>query len=423
MRPDADDLRRATTRSDLPGFGMSIYHLERTGNAGELSKMLSGSDSAAVRARAAEALGELEEHEGPVVEKLIHAAVDDPDGSVRASAVDALDGLGGNALERLLARMDGFEPTATDATPVDAFVKALAHEMPELRMAAANAIARAEAVEATPALLARLDDDDPRVRLRVVRATGRVGDVRAVEPLSSLTTDPSPRMRREVATALGEIGEEPALAGLFSLVDDDDRTVRLAAVTALGEFSSSAPIERLVECLDDEDEEIRRAAVYAIVELLSNAPPEQSHEMRLDVVDALSTSHGEVVTASLAELFEESTEPHQRRNATWLLGRVTDSEGLAIDTLVTALDDDDEMVRQFAATSLAEIGTPAVEEALLAALDTTFGEGRSMILFTLGKVGTEESRQRLVRLLDEVDSIEIQEQALSALSRLGGTGS
>ena len=402
---------------------MSIYHLERTGNAGELCELLRESDSAAVRARAAEALGELEEHEDPVVENLIHAAVDDPDGSVRAAAVDALDGLGGDALDRLLARMDGFEPTAADATRVDAFVKALTHEMPELRMAAANAIARAEAVEATPALLSRLDDDDPRVRRRVVRAAGRVGDVRAVEPLSPLTTDPSPRMRRAVATALGEIGEAPALAGLFTLVEDDDRTVRLAAVASLGEFSSSAPIERLVDCLDDEDDEIRRTAVYAIVELLSNAPPERSHEMRRHVVDALSTSHGEVVTAALAELFEESTEPHQRRNATWLLGRVTDSDGLAIDALVAALDDDDEMVRQFAATSLAEIGTPAVEEALLEALDTTFGEGRSMILFTLGKVGTEDARQRLVSLLDEVDSVETQEQALSALSRLGGTGS
>jgi HEAT repeat protein len=145
--------------------------------------------------------------------------------------------------------------------------------------------------------------------------------------------------------------------------------------------------------------------------------------MRSDVVDALSTTHGEVVTAALADLFEESTEAHQRRNAAWLLGRVTDSSGLAIDTLVEALDDDDEMVRQFAATSLAEIGTPTVEEALLEALDTTFGEGRSMILFTLGKVGSERARQRLVRLLDEVDSLETQEQTLSALSRLGGTGS
>jgi len=402
---------------------MSIYHLERTGDAGELSRLLSESGRAAVRARAAEALGEVEEDDGPVVEGLIHAAIEDPDGSVRASAVDALDGIGGDALERLLARMDGFEPASTDAPTTSALVEALEHEMPELRMAAANAIARAEAVEATPALLSHIDDGDPRVRLRVVRAIGRLGDVRAVDRLSTLTGHPSPRMRREVATALGEIGERPALTGLFSLLDDDERTVRLAAVASLGEFSISDPIERLVECLDDEDEELRRAAVYAIVELLSNAPPERSHDMRIDAVDALSTSHGEVVTAALVELFEESTEPHQRRNATWLLGRVTDGEGLAVDTLLAALGDDDEMVRRFAATSLAEIGTPTVERALLEALSTTFGEGCTMVLFTLGKVGTEDARQRLVRFLDEVDDVEVQEQALAALSRLGGTGS
>lgn len=400
---------------------MSIYHLEQTENAAEISELLTGSDSAAVRARAAEALGEIGDDHGPFVETLIRAAIDDPELGVRASAVDALDGLGGDALERLLARMDGFEEGPNDTLPVDAVVDALEHDMPELRMAAANAVGRAEIAEAVPRLLSRLDDENPRVRLRVVRAAGRVGDRRAIEPLTGLVAESDARMRREVATALGEIGEEAALSGLFALLDDDDRDVRSAAVRALGGFSSPRPIERLVECFGDDDAEIRRDAVYSIVELLSNAPPDESHEMRTRIVDAMSTTHGEVVSAALADLFEESTEAHQRRNAVWLLGRVTDGDDFAIDTLVAALGDDDEIVRQFAATSLAEIGTPDVEEALIDALDTTFGEGREMILFTLGTVGSEAARKRLIRLLDEVESVETQEQALSALSRLGGT--
>lgn len=399
---------------------MSIFNLERTEDAGELRRLLCESESAAVRARAAEALGEVGGDDDTVVDELIRTVLDDPDDEARASAVDALDGIGSGAFERLLARMGELDHESGDDLPVDVFLDALEHDMPELRMAAANAVGRAEIVEAVPTLVPRLGDEDHRVRLRAVRAAGRLGDERTVGPLLSLADSPHVRMRITVATSLGEIGTDRSLSGLLELREDEEVAVRLAAVGALGEFSDGRPIEALIECFGDEEDEVRRAAVYAAVELLSNALPDRSHEMRTEVVDALSTTHGEVVTNALAELFDESTAAHQRRNAAWLLGRVSDDESTAIETLVDALDDDDEMVRQFAATSLTEIDSPAVEEALLDALETTFGEGRSMILFTLGTVGSEAARERLVELLDELDDVETQEQTLAALSRLGG---
>lgn len=399
---------------------MSIFNLERAEDAGELSRLLGESESAAVRRRSAEALGDVGRADDEVTETLIRSAVDDPDESVRATAVDALDSIGERALERLLGEVGDRPLESHDELPVEVLVDALDHRRPELRMAAANAIGWAGVVEAVPALLGRLADEDRRVRLRAVRAAGRVGDERAIDPLLSLTDDPRPGMRKAVAVAIGEIGVERGLPGIVEFSHDEALGVRVAAVRAFGEFSSPRPIEPLVDCFDDVEDEVRRTVAFAMVELLTNAPPERSHEMRTDVVDALSRTHGEVVTSALTELFEESTEAHQRRNAAWLLGRVTDGGTVAIETLVDALDDDDEMVRRFAATSLAEIDSPDVEEALLDALDTTFGDGRSMILFTLGKVGTDVSRERLVRLLDEVDSVETQERALAALSRLGG---
>lgn len=399
---------------------MSIFDLERAGDTGELSRLLGDSESPAVRRRAAEALGDVGRDDDAVAEELIRTAIEDPDESVRAAAVDVLDGIGGDALERLLAETGDRPLDAHDELPVDVFVAALDHELPELRMAAANAIGRAEVTEAVPALLARLADEDHRVRLRAVRAAGRVGDARAVDPLVTSTEDPRPRTRRAVATALGEIGVGGGLPALLDLRDDEVLGVRLAAVRALGGLSSPRPIEPLVDCFEDDEDEVRGAAAFAIVELLTNAPPDRSHEMRADVVDALSETHGEAVADALTELFEESSEPHQRQNAAWLLGRVTDGGTAAIETLVDALDDDDEMVRRFAVTSLAEIDSPAVEDALLDALDTTFGEGRSAIVFTLGKIGTDAARERLVLLLDEVDAVETQEQVLAALSRLGG---
>lgn len=404
--------------------GMSIYTLERDGDADELRRLLLDSDSPAVRARAAEALGDVatdaDEDATGIVDVLVRAATRDDDATVRATAVDAIDGIGGDALRRLFGRLDGGQLDPDQVIPTATLVDAMDHEMPELRMAGASAIGHEGAVEAVPALLSGLADPDTRVRLRVARAAGRVGDPRAVEPLSTMVPGAPRTFRKAVASALGEIGGREALDALAPLLADEDVDVRREAVLALGQFHRCQPVELLVDRLTDDADEIRRAAALGIVDLLSKAPPEDSHDLRSTVVEALSTTHEGPVVAGLLELFEESTEARRRRNAAWLLGRVSNDRDAAIETLVAALDDDDEMVRRFAATSLVEIDTRAVEDALLDALDSTFGEGRAMVIFVLGKVGSERARQRLLSLLDEVADQEVQERALSALSRLGG---
>lgn len=400
---------------------MSIYDLEHSEDADELARMLAESESAAVRSRAAEALGDIASpNDDAAVESLVEAAVAGSDDRVTAAAVDALDDVGGTALDRLLARVVDVGRCPDSGLPTETYTEVLDHELPELRMAAANAVGRAGVTEAVPALLARVDDEDRRVRQRVVRAAGRVGDQRAAEPLAAMVGEASPPVRRDIATALGEIGGDGALEALVPLLRDDEAKVRLAAVKSLGGFGRVDAIPPLVDCFDDGREEIRRAAAYATVDLLSNAPHDRSHDLRTTIVEALSDPPDAVVTDALVDLFEESTEPHQRRNAAWLLGRVSGDQAVTIETLVAALDDDDELVRRFAATSLTELDPDAVEDALLDALDTTFGDGRSMIVFTLGSVGSDAARERLLELLDEVEDVNMQEQTLSALSHLGG---
>lgn len=397
---------------------MSIFDLERTGDASELDRLVRRSESPAVRSRAAEALGDLGEDDAS--RTLTEAAIDDPDERVRAAAVDALGSIGGDALDRLIARASDQDVDPTDGLPATALIDALEHARPELRMAAANATGRDGAVEAVPALVSRFEDEEPRVRLRAARAAGRIADGRAAEPLEALSNDPRPRVRRTVAIALGEIGSERSLDALADLSVDDDVDVRVAAVRGLGRLPTPRSIRPLTDRFGDDAERVRRATVFAIVDSLSTAPPDRSHAVRTTVVDALSSARGDVATTALVELLGESTSTRQRRNAAWLLGRVSDGGSATIETLVDALSDDDEAVRRYAATGLVEIGSPAVEDALLAALDTTAGEGRSMILYVLGTVGTEASRRRLIQLIDDVEAVAAQEQALAALSRLGG---
>lgn len=403
---------------------MSIYSLERDGDADELRRLLVDSSSPAVRERAAEALGEVAEEEddmaAAIAGVLVEAAIGDDDAEVRATAVDAIDAIGGEARRRFFRELGGVDLEPDDDLPVQVLVDGLDHEMPEVRMAAANTIGHEGAAEAVPTLVSALGDEDTRVRIRAARAAGRVGDPRTVRPLCTVASGAPPRFRRVVAEALGEIGGEEALDALEPFLSDGHEEVRREAVHALGSFEHCQPVDRLVGHFTDGVDEIRRAAALGIVDLLSKAPEADSHDLRSAVVEALSTTHEGPVVEALVELFEESTKAHRRRNAAWLLGRVSADQDAAVDTLVAALADDDEMVRQFAATSLVEMDAPGVESALLEALDTTFGEGRAMMIFVLGKIGSEQARTRLLELLDDVEDAEVQERTLAALSRLGG---
>jgi HEAT repeat protein len=194
----------------------------------------------------------------------------------------------------------------------------------------------------------------------------------------------------------------------------------------MGNFGNARPVDGLIEALSDEDPSVRRTAVYSIIELLSNVPTDQSHEIRETVVDKLSETDDASVVVPMIDILEESTQNRQRRNTAWLLGRVvgqdSDGYGRIVRALVETLEDEDQMTRQFAATSLAEIGGTQVETRLLNVLDDESRptDVRAQAVFTLGKVGSERSRKRLDDLIDNTESEQLREKAFSAISKLGG---
>jgi HEAT repeat protein len=402
----------------------SLFELEKTGDVDELTSLLTKSSSEPVRQRAADILGEVEAEDREVLDPLVNAAQNDDSEVVRAAAIDALDQR--HAVERLVAALTGEEiPTdGAEWARAEALVETLSADQPELRMASANALGRLGNKAGTKALVQRLGDPDLRVRARVARALGRIEDPRAVAALRKRLGDESVDVRREAADSLGRIGGEEALSALLDLLDDESETVRRIAATSLGNFGSAKPLDALVSLLSDESEAVRRAAVFSLIELLSNAPGQQSHQLRERMVEKLSATDHRSVVDSLVDILDQGTQPHQRRNAAWLLGRIAsdDNREVAIESLASVLDDKDGMTAQFAATSIAEIGGESAEDALLAVLDDpeTGSDARSKAAFTLGKVGDERARRRLNELIDDADDEEVRKRAFSALSKLGG---
>ncbi|MFB6256997.1 MAG: HEAT repeat domain-containing protein [Haloplanus sp.] len=405
---------------------MSLYQLGKDGDVDTLLEHLKLSDSASIRERAAEILGDVVDDEPRAVDALVRTAQDDDDEAVRGAAIDALDAIGDEAIERLVTEMAGVADAGggaeggADWVRAEAFVETLSADRPELRMAAANALRRLGDSGALPALVEALDDPNPRVRARVARACGAVGDERAADALGARLNDPIGRVRREAADALAATG---SLSPLLDAVDDENDEVRYAAVMALGGYQGSAAIDPLIGALDDDSDVVRRAAVFSIVELLAAAPTEQSHRIRETVVDRLGSADRSVVDP-LVELLEESDQPRERRNVAWLLGRVAGDEGHAdaVETLAGALDSNDGTTAQFAATSLVNLDSEAVEDELLDLLEdpSLSDTARSKAVFVLGKAGGKRARERLETLLDRTGDEEVRKQAFAALSKLGG---
>ncbi len=404
----------------------SLFELERNKDVEAIAELVSKSDNPTIRARAAKILGEIEEttDSKTALQQLVAAVRTDDVESVKAAAIDALTNL--EQIDLLLDALGlDVEDDAADWAKAESFVQDLDADEAALRMAAANVLGMMGSKNAVQPLLDHLDDPNPRVRARIGRALGKIGDQSAASGLVAHLSGEPVGVRREVADALGYIGGEVALEGLLKAANDDSEAVRRTIASSLGQFGNTRPIDTLLDLLEDQSDLVRRAATFSLIEILSNVSTERSDQLRNEIVDKMNAMEDESIVESLVEIIEEGTQMHQRRNAVWMLGRVT-GEGrseAAIDALIGALEDEDHLISQFAATSLAEIGGSEVETALIHHLDTAHHEESiAMAAFALGKVGGERAKSRLDRLVDETDSEEVRSRAFSALSKLGGSG-
>jgi HEAT repeat protein len=398
--------------------------LERSGDVEKLTELLEESEKETVRARAAEILGNLDEPGEQGIDALVDAMNDEGE-AVRAAAIDAL-----TQQEAVEALMQGLGQDVPDGgatwAQAEQFVQGLQSRTPELRMASANVLGLLGVEDSARPLAQQLQQEEHvGVRARIARALGRVEEPSVTNVLVDCLHEEHLKVRREAAESLGRLTTEESLRGLLSVVDDEQEAMRRTAVSSLGQFGNEKPVDALVKRLGDQSDLVRRAAVFSLIEILSNVPPDKSHELRETIVDQMAARSDPSIVDSLIEIIEEGSQLHQRRNAVWMLGRVAGDKKTkmdAIDALRGCLGEDDDLIAQFAATGLAEIGGASVETSLLEVIETDeYGEDAvAMAAFALGKVGGDRSRQRLQKLVEETENEEVRRRAFSAISKLGG---
>jgi len=264
LRPEADvaiaDLLRASP--DMPTrylLAQPLAHLARTPDAtsGELSRLaeLARRDpDGAVRARAVELSAGI----GPLASTIL-AATADPEPRVREAALKAM-------------------ATSSLAAGVPAAAQALAKDdWTFVRMSAADALgALSQDLNATNALVAGLSDKSPKVRVTSIAALGKQHATsqaaRVRERLDDTKEDPD--VRALAARTLGSFCMQNAADRLTKLaqlarapVDEADDRIGMAAIEALGTLHPSDLEARLAPLRGkDVRMPVRRAVERALVE-------------------------------------------------------------------------------------------------------------------------------------------------------------
>lgn len=162
----------------------------------------------------------------------------------RRRAIDDLVKLGGRAV-----------------APVTPLLK---HEVPGIRIAALDVLARIGGSASVDAIVKGLGDKLPEVRTRAAAALGGMGDERAVEHLRSALYDGNVGVRESAAAALGAMGYASALGVLVSAAADTDWHMRCVATRGLGAFRDPMALDTVLSGLQDDHWYVRRAASEAL---------------------------------------------------------------------------------------------------------------------------------------------------------------
>ncbi len=166
---------------------------------------------------------------------------------------------------------------------------------PDLRIAAAKALAEAKDTAAVGKLCELLGDSVPDVRKECARALGKIGDARAAVPLAEfygretiedvadagaralihlgpaavrpfigLTRSIRWSVRAGAARGLGQLRAHEALDVLIRLLGDREEDVRFAAVFALRQLGDARGLDAIARTVQDPDADVERAAEGAL---------------------------------------------------------------------------------------------------------------------------------------------------------------
>lgn len=377
--------------------------------------------------------------------ELLRNTFADKNRAVRLEAADALMQIGSEkSLEVLISALganDDFVRIGaigalgrTNSRQVaEALIKAFQEEDKLVRLGAAEALGRMRSERAVEPFVDALEDKDEFVRWIATRALGEIKSDKTSGTFVNMLGDKSRFVRREAAKGLGVVGSEKTLDSLVSALSDEDEFVRKTAVESLGEIKSEKAAKTLINKLHDNSHLVRLEAAKALgmikvrkaIAPLLFALGDENRFVRKEAANALGQLESEKVLEPLIRIFK-SEDPFTRQGAIRALGQIN-FEGIPdcisdriFDFIDNALKDENKLVRKETAKSLQSLSESRRErafESLIKALDNEDDEVRRLAAESLGLFDCEKAIPLLVSALKSRDAT-VRRFAADALGRI-----
>lgn len=267
------------------------------------------------------------------------------------------------------------------------------------------------AASAIPTLVAGLEAEDGEVRHLCADCLGAIGAPARGEPaarLARLLADAEDHVRCAAAEALGKIGDPKHVGALRAALDADSAELRACAAQGLGVYGPAAAetIPALRALLEDESQAVQAMAALALLRITGDVAPSRAAILRALAPPSGPTSRQQV---------------HLREHVIRTLGEIGPAAGDFAPALTGVVEKDRSFARDFAAASLARLGTagevgiPALVEGLG---DSTFRQAAAKALATFGPAASA-AVPGLVDLLKRPTWKEESQVAARALGRIG----
>jgi HEAT repeat protein len=279
-----------------------------------------------------------------------------------------------------------------------------------------------------PAIAAVLRrDPDPALRAEAARALAGWGEGEVVDALAEALRD-QPEVREAAALALAELKDAQAGARLLSHARHDDAFVRAAALRGLKELRLAAAAEPATAALQHADAGVRREAVgvlgwlkhAAALPLLARVAVEDADaEVRRTAAGALGLAAAADVPAVLPALCAALRDAvwTVREEAATTLGKLRPEGDCAGQALRRAMADDYWQVRLRAARSLGRLRDAQALPVLTEALLHPAGNLRKEAAIALGDIGDAQAVDAL-RVSEADPDPEVRKAVRLALQRL-----
>ncbi|MEZ6132350.1 MAG: HEAT repeat domain-containing protein [Planctomycetaceae bacterium] len=306
-------------------------------------------------------------------------------------------------------------------------VKLLKHPAGEVRVAAIEALARANHRQTVRLLNAAMNDTDGRVRSAAATALSTLFSPKSVTLLIAALHDADHSVRRNAAKTLNGMQEHwPQIAEAASkaVADQTDPLTMEYLLEIVGRGGTEDALQTLQQYLDDDSGEFRHRAINTLRKLKTRKAAkmllpflsDDDDETRELATRAMGSTGEQKVLPALRTLLKEDLSVKVRAAAARSLGELKDETSLM--DLEESLHDDRRVACQ-AVIAIGQIGKKASLPALLSQLRSPASEIRYHACNAVAELGELANCDLLEELLEDREPM-VSRAAEQALRKLGG---